>query len=49
MSLRNRLGAIQGSVAAWVFDHVPLPRWATPYIFGLIIGRMPHKIDEGPK
>jgi len=29
----------------WVFDHVRLGRFA-PYVFGLIIGRMPHKVGD---
>ena len=32
-------------IAIYLFDNVPLPGWLCPYVFGLIIGRMPHKKD----
>lgn len=34
---------MQGRIAAWVFDNVPIPSWAAPWVFGLIIGRVPHR------
>ncbi len=34
---------LRGTIAAWVFDNVPLPAFARPYVFGLIVGRWPHK------
>lgn len=34
---------MQGRVAAWVFDNVPMPSWAAPWVFGIIIGRWPRK------
>jgi hypothetical protein len=34
---------MQGKIAAWVFDNVPLPAFLAPYLFGMIIGRCPHK------
>lgn len=38
----------RGRTAAWIFDNIPLPGWAAPYVFGLIIGRWPRKQpDEG--
>lgn len=37
---------MKGAVAAWVFDNVPIPTWAAPWVFGLIIGRKPHKNKE---
>jgi hypothetical protein len=39
-----------GRIATWIFDNVPLPAWAAPWVFGLIVGRWPHKVerkDEG--
>ena len=33
-------------IAAWVLDNIPLPSWAAPYVFGLMIGRMPHKAPD---
>lgn len=38
---------IRGYIAAWIFDNVPLPSWARPYVFGLIIGRWPQKSSGG--
>jgi hypothetical protein len=37
---------MRGKIAAWVFDNVPLPAFLAPYIFGVIVGRMPHKHRE---
>lgn len=34
---------MRGKIAAWVFDNIPLPGWASPWVFGLIIGRRPHE------
>ncbi len=34
---------MRGKMAAWVFDNIPLPAWAAPYVFGMIIGRWPHR------
>ena len=35
---------MQGRLAAWVFDNIPLPPRAAPWVFGLIIGRVPRKM-----
>lgn len=32
-------------IAMWLFDNVSLGK-LTPYVFGLAIGRMPHRINE---
>jgi len=37
---------MKGKIAAWVLDNIPLPYWAAPYVFGLMIGRMPHKAPD---
>ena len=34
---------MKGQIAAWVFDNIPVPTWAAPWVFGLIIGRKPHR------
>jgi hypothetical protein len=36
---------MKGRIAAWVFDNIPLPAWAAPWVFGLIIGRVPRKVE----
>ena len=33
-------------LAIWVFDNIPLPSFLQPWLFGLIIGRVPHRIEE---
>ena len=38
-----------GRFAAWVFDNVPMPAFAQPYVFGLIIGRWPRKVKGDPE
>ena len=38
---------MQGRIAAWVFDNISIPSFLQPYVFGLIIGRWPHKIEGG--
>lgn len=37
---------MRGFIAAWVFDNIPLPGCIQPWVFGLIIGKVPHKVDE---
>ena len=37
---------MRGAIAAWVFDNITLPQWAAPWVFGLIIGRVPHRVEE---
>jgi hypothetical protein len=37
---------MKGRIAAWVFDNIPLPGWAQPWVFGMIIGRWPHKVKK---
>jgi hypothetical protein len=39
---------MQGRIAAWVFDNITLPQWAAPWVFGLIVGRMPRNVKEKP-
>lgn len=36
-------------LAIWLFDNVPLPAWARPWVFGLIIGRKPRRKKETKK
>lgn len=40
---------MRGTIAAWVFDNMPLPARLQPYVFGLIVGRWPRKAKGDPK
>lgn len=40
---------MRGKIASWVFDNVPMPSFAQPYVFGLIIGRWPRKAKGDPE
>lgn len=37
---------MRGRIAAWIFDTLPVPGWAAPWLFGLIIGRRPRRRDD---
>lgn len=37
---------MRGKIAAWVFDNIPIPGWAGPWVLGFIIGATPKKVED---
>lgn len=35
-----------GGFAAWLFDNTTLAPWASPYILGVMLGRMPQRVKR---
>lgn len=32
--------------AWWLMNNVILPKWAAPYVVGIALGRVPHRVED---